>query len=914
MKENNNDPNNDKANQAEANSAQILRSIASYLSLSDAESIGSLYSIMSPHSHHAYTSPRMMRKSASVFGSHSRFYTHGSGGGGGAYGFQARLGSNATLASIDDTYGDDDNVEDDGSGSYLQDNNNNNCNNHNKESRQRRMLPNSFGPDAAAGLGDGGHRKQWGIGSDTPGLVALSPVPLDEEEDEDDEGERGEEEEEEESVFLLSGEDSPCFMYGFGSRQRNKDYREKMRQKAIAHRKRIQDKLKDEVFRHPKSIRSYCLSSQRVAAKMREKRSKFYSTTTTTTTTVGIAEATTCSQCQEWMQMDHQSHVSKNHFQNESFFHHMHIFQFLLSPILDNVPLSILLDASFQTIHVSFQVTHASVSLTTMTAEILISALANAIHTAFLIVSENMNPLTLLSNILSLQRKAMGMTGEVIVTGIQSVATGVGSAYPMSRPHHVFGSKTLSPRGGMVSVGQSLVGGLLRNGSVGGNLRDGVLSDKVYRKLNKINPAAKVITYVERDDEVLTKHAKKRVQRMMHYNVPLRPFIATVEVTPIDKTSNHRSSTMLTNHSVTPFENIDFVPDGGDEGVNMMMRGNAQSMETNSGSDTGGDENDSPFMCSPKSFPPTPSSRAHVLARGTRFAEDIVFLARDQLRVEEGLESENEQTRAMAKALRDGKRLAVFNASDIGSGIHLSCGQHCASKFGNDLYSSARGMIPILRNSFVYFEMSVSTPPLLSMVLHHASLSIGLSTLEMPLNALVGAWKGSVGLCSTGQILAGSQWCSPLNPKTYGSNCTIGCLVYLDDDSAFETWDGLMVVANVVFNVDGHIILPGASARSEDIEERMSPVLPIFVPRDEELFPTLTLHSSQTEVMCRFCSEDIVAKSRTAIGAPNGALVFAIDGSVLFDDSICFESMESNDEISYSQESDSDSQDDGDVR
>jgi hypothetical protein len=291
-----------------------------------------------------------------------------------------------------------------------------------------------------------------------------------------------------------------------------------------------------------------------------------------------------------------------------------------------------------------------------------------------------------------------------------------------------------------------------------------------------------------------------------------------------------------------------------------------------------------------------------------------VFLARDQLRVEEGLESENEQTRAMAKALRDGKRLAVFNASDIGSGIHLSCGQHCASKFGNDLYSSARGMIPILRNSFVYFEMSVSTPPLLSMVLHHASLSIGLSTLEMPLNALVGAWKGSVGLCSTGQILAGSQWCSPLNPKTYGSNCTIGCLVYLDDDSAFETWDGLMVVANVVFNVDGHIILPGASARSEDIEERMSPVLPIFVPRDEELFPTLTLHSSQTEVMCRFCSEDIVAKSRTAIGAPNGALVFAIDGSVLFDDSICFESMESNDEISYSQESDSDSQDDGDVR
>ena len=67
-----------------------------------------------------------------------------------------------------------------------------------------------------------------------------------------------------------------------------------------------------------------------------------------------------------------------------------------------------------------------------------------------------------------------------------------------------------------------------------------------------------------------------------------------------------------------------------------------------------------------------------------------MFLAGDQLRVEEGLVSHNAQTRAMAKALRDGRRLAVFNASDVGGGIHLSCGEHSASKIGNDLYSSAR--------------------------------------------------------------------------------------------------------------------------------------------------------------------------------------------------------------------------------
>ena len=428
----------------------------------------------------------------------------------------------------------------------------------------------------------------------------------------------------------------------------------------------------------------------------------------------------------------------------------------------------------------------------------------------------------------------------------------------------------------------------------------------MFRKLSKINPAAKVVKYVERDDEVLTKQAKKRVQRMMHYSVPLRPFVATVEV------PNHIRKPPLrgVNHQqgLHQFGNKDMGTGGNQTGFNYFDY-HQHFISERSLCDTD-DESDNSFMCTPQSFPPTPSSRAHVLARGTRFAEDVVFLARDQLRVEEGLDSKHEQTRVMAKALREGKRLAVFNASDVGGGINLSCGQHCASKSGNDLYSTARGMIPVLRNSFVYFEMTVSTPPLLSMVLHHASLSIGLSTLEMPLNALVGAWKGSVGICSTGQILAGSQWCSPMNPKTYGSNCTIGYLVYLDDDSAFETWDGVVCTANVVFNVDGQVIIPLSPESTnnnlgKDIDKsQYSPVIPIFVPREEELFPTLTLHSSQTEVLCRFCAEDILATSRSAIGAPPGDTVYAVDGSVLFDDSLSSESVLShNDDMSCSVES-----------
>merc|ERR1719203_2185909 len=112
----------------------------------------------------------------------------------------------------------------------------------------------------------------------------------------------------------------------------------------------------------------------------------------------------------------------------------------------------------------------------------------------------------------------------------------------------------------------------------------------------------------------------------------------------------------------------------------------------------------------------------------------------------------------MARALREGSRLAVFNAQDRDNGIMLSCGQHCATKVSNSLYSSIRSMVPVLRNCYVYFEMTIIPPSHAASLNPHqtlASLSIGLSTLEMPLNTLVGSWKSSVGLCTNGQILTG---------------------------------------------------------------------------------------------------------------------------------------------------------------
>ena len=195
------------------------------------------------------------------------------------------------------------------------------------------------------------------------------------------------------------------------------------------------------------------------------------------------------------------------------------------------------------------------------------------------------------------------------------------------------------------------------------------------------------------------------------------------------------------------------------------------------------------------------------------------------------------------------------------------------------------------------------------------TLLVGLSTLEMPLDTLVGTIPASVGLCSTGQILQSGQWYSPSNPEdsAYGSNSTVGCLVYLDDNSAYENGNGSEgphVSMDVTFNIYGKVVPScssasifngdggGVEATTTSSEEdnpnssssagqrppsESEPTLSLIVPKSHELFPTVTLHSSGTSVMCRFSAEDLLANTRSEIGVTSGVVVYAVDGSVILD-------------------------------
>lgn len=647
---------------------------------------------------------------------------------------------------------------------------------------------------------------------ETPGLMALSPS---------------------EGGFMAFGDDD-------GEHDDDEEYDQDIRRK-INHRRKqwVQQKLSQAIFSHPRSIRSFCLDAHKAALDITKQRNK-----------------------EIMKKMNPETHLESNKEQKEQA-QRRKIIQHLINGVLHNVPLSVVLDLVDALRETGLNTSFAVFHITSLGLNGIVSGLVSVMD-AIVDVLSRFNPFALLDAIISMQFNYMGKTSEALVGGIQSVATGVGSASNMAL-------QRLSQGGaGMMRAGGPSSASLHHSQS-----RNEVFNHKLLHKLSTINSAAHVISYYEQENEALTRHAKKRVQRMMHYDVSLRPFVATVMVpAPEVKPTffDYENTSLSRQNSIDPH----FSP------------------ESESSCD-------SPFMCTPKSFPPTPGSRSLVLARGNRFAEDVVFLARDKLRVEDGLDSDNERTRAMAMALREGSRLAVFNAADVGNGIALSCGQHVATKVGNVLYCSTRSMVPILRNCFVYFEMSVLSPfdgSSMALQTSIATLSIGMSTIEMPLNTLVGSWKGSVGIVTTGQILTAGQWCSPGDPtlSAYGEGATVGCLVCLDDSSAFETWDGVMVTAAVTFNVNGCVVSPPAHTspmvgmgldpnyQQQSKKAYGMPTLPLLVPLEEELFPTLTLHSSSTQVLCRFSSEDITVASRRQIGAPPRVTVYAIDGSVIFDD------------------------------
>ncbi len=360
------------------------------------------------------------------------------------------------------------------------------------------------------------------------------------------------------------------------------------------------------------------------------------------------------------------------------------------------------------------------------------------------------------------------------------------------------------------------------------------------------------------------------VRRKLLYDIPLKPFQATVEQ-PYDSSESEQYTSD---------------EDGNNESPTSSM---PQSSE----------------IQTPMSIPLSPNRRAMAMNHSSTLSDDMVYLARARLRLDEHLTSQDTTTRVAADFLKRQSRLAVLNPHGTARNISLSCGQHCATKIGSALYSSIRSMVPVLRNRYIFCQFNITANQSSA-----TSLSIGLSTSDMPENALVGAWKHSVGLSSTGQILLSSRWHRCKGIKEFGAGSTVGLLVFVDDSSVYQSWDGEKVTTYCTFSVDGEV--SGVMVGPTEVNELRRSRLPLYcmdmthvgtteatewnavecielsIPANTDVYPTLTLQSPFTQVQCRFCSADLVFPRplnemtvRESIGAPPGVAVYGLDGSIV---------------------------------
>jgi len=379
------------------NAAAIVRSIASYLSLSDAESIGSLACTpygttiglgagSTPRSVYSHSSSvaSSRRSRLGSMSSRRRLRSRSHGSRSSASGGSARgLGRPPSSVQVSrHRHHDDADAAAGGGGGGMS-----------RGSAGRTPVAGILHRSRTGSSAGGGGSVSW-AGEDglsltpAPGRISLG----------DDEEEELSDHEEDDDFDLQS----PPFD------------EESMRVFRRQQRKMIQQKLTLAVMSHPHSIRSYCLEAQRAASEMKSQRLK-----------------------KKEEEEGDRDDIPENHATNLARKQHLEkrqrvrILRSILNGVLSNVPLSVLFDLAEATFDTSLDTTVAAFKITAITVDGAVSVLASVVSWSFETVL-SLNPFVIVGTILAIQRDAAYHATDALVTGIQSVATGVGSAGTIS--------------------------------------------------------------------------------------------------------------------------------------------------------------------------------------------------------------------------------------------------------------------------------------------------------------------------------------------------------------------------------------------------------------------------------------------------------------------------------------------------
>ena len=229
-------------------------------------------------------------------------------------------------------------------------------------------------------------------------------------------------------------------------------------------RQALQHKLAAAVFAHPYPLRQYCLDAYATATKLSMARQKqqqqeqqqlmatlegkepppetsrddVVTIMSPSTELHGPIDDRSSPELGEHQQLReqlhrhrYQHHQNHHHHQGEKRLRKQHqsrakILRVIISKLLNNAPLSILLDIAESFCDLSLETLFATGKMGLFTIDKCIDILCNTVLNILDLLT-SFNPFHIFEHVINLQRSAVGKTGDVVVSGIMSVATGVGS-------------------------------------------------------------------------------------------------------------------------------------------------------------------------------------------------------------------------------------------------------------------------------------------------------------------------------------------------------------------------------------------------------------------------------------------------------------------------------------------------------
>ena len=341
-----------------------------------------------------------------------------------------------------------------------------------------------------------------------------------------------------------------------------------------------------------------------------------------------------------------------------------------------------------------------------------------------------------------------------------------------------------------------------------------------------------IVSYKEHDDIGLSHSKLTRVKRGMHFDIPLKPFEATVEYPKKVPRSLRRADVVSRRKRYKKYTQ----EDANQRVINFLEDQDARSRMVVDRSIA-----DHP-PCSPQSFPPSPISREEVMSHFDEHTQNVLYRVRDELR---GDEQDNDRARK-----------TTFNVCDTHDDIVLFKGGHsCATKHKIESFCSTRALLPVQfsRSSVTYYEFEIDTLGPRARKKGVAKVFVGLSTRKLPLSCLTGSARYSIGMNLSGRILKeGQSFSAVLASGSYAvvSPCdTIGVCTKINGfDRELRKYH-----ISVAFFINGHRVY-GHNSLDDHPGEGFSLLLP---EKAVEMYPTATIYSQHTSVTCRFAAQDM---------------------------------------------------------